>query len=160
MINLLSNASWALVLVAAYAFGGVINHALMLAEHEIGHHAAFGVKYPLPNLLFGMFANLPIGAPFSVAFKRYHRDHHRHLGEDTMDPDLPTKLEAKLFCTTFGKFLWVILQPIFYGIRPLFVNPKAPIKMEFINVLIQALFDILVYSYFGEEQIDSHCQQF
>ena len=49
---------------------------LLIAIHEIGHNLAFGHKYPLCNRFFGMFANLPIGVPMSVTFKRYHADHH------------------------------------------------------------------------------------
>lgn len=37
----------------------------------------FGPKYPMYNKLLGMFANLPIGLPFSVTFKHYHLEHHR-----------------------------------------------------------------------------------
>jgi sphingolipid delta-4 desaturase len=59
-------------------------------------------------------------------------------------------LEAKLFCTTFGKFIWVILQPIFYTLRPLFVNPKTPIPWEFFNTTVQLSFDFAVYYFFGE----------
>jgi fatty acid desaturase len=47
------------------------------AVHETAHGAAFGLKYPTANKWFGIFANLPIGLPFSVAFKGYHLEHHR-----------------------------------------------------------------------------------
>lgn len=54
-----------------------------------------------------------------------------------------------MFCTTFGKFIWVILQPIFYTMRPLFVNPKTPIPLEFVNTVIQLSFDFAVVYFFG-----------
>ncbi|XP_040580830.1 sphingolipid delta(4)-desaturase DES1 [Lepeophtheirus salmonis] len=146
---LLKDQSWGLIIILAYVFGGVANHALMLAVHEIAHSAAFGVSYPLANRIFGIFANLPIGIPFAVSFKGYHLEHHRYQGHEVMDTDLPTELEAKLFCTTFGKFVWVCFQPLFYAIRPLVTNPKQPLKLEFLNTIVQLTFDFLVYYYLG-----------
>ena len=77
MLSVMANQSWPIVILTAYLFGGVINHALMLAVHEIAHSAGFGVEKPLANRCLGIFANLPIGIPFAVAFKGYHLEHHR-----------------------------------------------------------------------------------
>lgn len=38
----LQNKSWRILLVCAYCFGGVINHSLSLAVHEISHNLAYG----------------------------------------------------------------------------------------------------------------------
>ena len=96
-----------------------------------------------------MFLNLTIGVPMSISFKRYHTDHHRYLGDEVSDTDLPTLFEARLFCTTFGKFCWVLLQPMFYIFRPFIVNPKAPVKLEIINAIIQIIFDAIIVYTFG-----------
>lgn len=69
-----------------------------------------------------------------------------------MDTDLPTLLEAKLFCTTFGKFCWVLLQPFFYAFRPLVTYPKPPTVWELLNLIIQLSFDAFVIYFFGEEK--------
>ena len=76
----------------------------------------------------------------------------QNLGEEVLDPDMPTYIEAKLFCCTGGKFVWMFLQPLFYAFRPLFVNPLPPTTFEVINVIIQLSFDAFVYYYFGNYQ--------
>ena len=53
--------------LAAYVIGATANQNLFLAIHEISHNLAF--KAPLANRLFAVFANLPIGVPYSAAFR-------------------------------------------------------------------------------------------
>ncbi|KAB0791700.1 hypothetical protein PPYR_03500 [Photinus pyralis] len=149
MLFVMRDRSWGVTLLAAYCFGGVINHSLMLAIHEIAHNLAFGHARPFANRLFGFFANLPIGLPVSISFKKYHLEHHRYQGDELIDTDIPTYIEAKLFCTTVGKIFWVMLQPFFYTIRPLMVNPKPPTLLEFVNLVIQLVFDVIVAYFFG-----------
>lgn len=149
MLFVMKDRSWPTIILTAYCFGGVINHSLMLAVHEIAHNLAFGHARPMANRLFGFFCNLPIGLPMSISFKKYHLEHHRYQGDEVADTDIPTYLEAKLFCTTWGKFCWVVLQPFFYIFRPLVVNPKPPTQLEIINTIIQLIFDAIVVYFFG-----------
>lgn len=141
--------SWTTLLLMAYCFGGVINHSLSLAVHEIAHGLAFGHSRPAANRYFGYFCNLPLGVPMSISFKKYHLEHHRYQGDEIIDTDLPTLLEAKLFSTTMGKFFWVCLQPFFYIFRPLIVNPKPPTRNEVINLFIQLAFDTFIVYFCG-----------
>jgi len=149
LMYILRDRSWPVLLLVAYCLGGVINHSLMLAIHEISHNLAFGHARPMHNKLFGFFANLPIGIPISISFKKYHLEHHRYQGDELKDTDIPTYLEARLFCTTFGKFIWVLLQPFFYSFRPLVTYPKPPTGLEFVNLGIQLVFDAIVVYFFG-----------
>lgn len=119
---------------------------LLFERRLIAFHVYFR---PLANRLFGFFCNLPLGVPMSISFKKYHLEHHRYQGDEVIDTDLPTLLEAKLFSNTFGKFCWVCLQPFFYLIRPLMVNPKPPNRMEVINAIIQITFDAIIVYCFG-----------
>ena len=138
-----------LLFLASYCFVGVLNHTLMLAVHEIAHGQAFGPNHVTRNKLFGMFANLTIGIPMSVSFKKYHLPHHRYQGDEVIDTDIPCEWEAKLFTNTFLKFLWVILQPFFYTIRPFFMYPLPPDKLEAVNLFVQLAFNSLVGRLFG-----------
>ncbi len=51
----------------AYVVGATANQNLFLAIHEISHNLAF--KSPLANRLIAVFANLPIGIPYSASFR-------------------------------------------------------------------------------------------
>lgn len=54
-------------LLAAYVVGATANQNLFLAIHEISHNLAF--KSPSANRALAVFANLPIGIPYSAAFR-------------------------------------------------------------------------------------------
>ncbi|XP_048386498.2 sphingolipid delta(4)-desaturase DES1 [Stegostoma tigrinum] len=150
---LVKDLEWKWVLFWAYVFGGCVNHSITLAIHEISHNAAFGNKHALLNRYFGMFANLPVGLPYSISFKRYHMDHHRYMGGDGIDVDIPTEFEGWFFCTRIRKLFWVILQPLFYAIRPLCINPKPITYLEITNLIVQLTFNLLVYYFWGMKSI-------
>ena len=99
MIMYISQLSWFWVILLAYCLGGVMNHSLTMAIHDISHNVTFSNYYPLSNRLFGMLANLPLGVPMSITFKIYHTEHHRFQGTDGYDTDLPTKFEGQFFTT-------------------------------------------------------------
>ncbi|XP_055330736.1 sphingolipid delta(4)-desaturase DES1-like [Paramacrobiotus metropolitanus] len=148
-----SDCSWSTIFILGYCFGGVINHAMTLAIHEIAHNLAFGHGRPGLNRAFGMFANLPIGVPMSISFKKYHLEHHRYQGDEILDTDIPCLAEATIFCNTLAKVFWVILQPFFYSLRPFFVNYKTPTRLEHINLVVQVSFDVALYYYLGAKPL-------
>mmetsp|Transcript_8581 Transcript_8581/g.12634 ORF Transcript_8581/g.12634 Transcript_8581/m.12634 type:complete len:320 (-) Transcript_8581:103-1062(-) len=146
-IHLLQGAPWYTWLFCCYTLSGTINHGLTLAVHEASHGlAAKGVTM---NRIIGIFANLPMGIPASASFKRYHMEHHRFQGEEVMDVDIPCEAEGWFFHSTARKVLWCFLQPLFYSLRPMFVNPKEPSKWEFINCAATIAFDATIYHFFG-----------
>jgi sphingolipid delta-4 desaturase len=58
--------SWSFFLTV-YIIGATANQNLFLAIHEISHNLAF--RNPLANRIFAVFANLPIGIPYSASFR-------------------------------------------------------------------------------------------
>jgi len=128
----ISGLSWFPFLVLTYAVGGTLNHSLALAMHEISHNLVW--PKPWQNIGFGIFANLPLGIPSFIAFRHYHRIHHSHLGVDGEDVDIPSHTELKIFRGTLMKLIWVILQPFWYGLRPLFLKPTKTLSYQNLNV--------------------------
>ncbi|VDM76813.1 unnamed protein product [Strongylus vulgaris] len=79
----------------------------------------------------------------------YYKNVYVCSGEDGLDTDVPTELEAHLFTTPGRKFIWLLFQPLFYAFRPLVIYKKAPTDLEIINAIIQISFDVLILQLFG-----------
>jgi len=144
---LLHQQSWPVIILAAYCFGAFVTHALVLAMHEISHNLAFPT--PLPNRLLGIFANMATFAPHFSMFQRYHMEHHQYQGHVGVDTDVPTRTEGLIFTNMLLKTLFVILQPAFYIIRPLFVKPKSPGFWDIINWVAVIIVDVIITYNFG-----------
>ena len=140
--------SWGVFLVMCYAVSGTLNHSLLLAIHELSHDN-FLPGGRVPNLLFAFFANLPMGFALASTFRRYHMLHHSSQGSDLVDMDLPCKAEANLFRSSFGRLVWLLLQPFFYGLRPLLLKPLPITKWEILNWAVQMSFNVFVLTQWG-----------
>ncbi|CAF0945653.1 unnamed protein product [Rotaria sordida] len=146
---LLRDSSWLKLIFIGYIVGGTINHTLSLALHELTHNLAFGHARPYCNRLLGFFANLPLGVPASITFKKYHLDHHRFQGDEMYDTDIPTYLEVYLFSSRIGKFFFLLIMPFIYTLRPVFIFPKPIHILEIINLIIILIFDGIMFYFFG-----------
>ncbi|VDC05120.1 unnamed protein product [Peniophora sp. CBMAI 1063] len=132
-------------LAAAYVIGGTANHNLFLAVHEITHNLAFkGIK---ANKVLAIVANLPIGVPYAITFKGYHLEHHKYMGEDGVDVDLPTNLELICLNNVLGKVFFCTFQILFYALRPGFVRSQKPTYWHLIGIATQLTFDILLCTF-------------
>ncbi|KAG8885367.1 hypothetical protein FRB97_001442 [Tulasnella sp. 331] len=133
--------------LVAYVVGGTANHNLFLAIHEITHNLAFkGID---PNKYLSMFANLPIGIPYAQTFKRYHIEHHKQLGEDGVDTDLPTRLELAILQSVAGKAFFCTFQILFYALRPGLVRSQAFTRWHAQNIFLQLAFDYAIVKFVG-----------
>ena len=153
MAYMVRNMTWLELFILTYVVSGTLNHSLSVGLHEISHNLVFGAHRPWLNRLLGYFANLPMGLPAFVTFKKYHRDHHKYLGVYNYDPDLPTKFEARLFSSVFGKIIYVFLLPVLYSIRPILLMPKKIDRYEVFNSIIQITFDFIIWYLFGFKSI-------
>lgn len=130
-----------------WSLGGTLTHWLSLGNHELSHNLCF--KKTRYNEILGMVANCAQGLPSCVSFKKYHLEHHYSQGVDIIDVDVPTDWEGRIFNSTPKKVLWVICQPLFYALRPLFVNPKPLSTMEAVNGIVTFVFNATLAYCFG-----------
>jgi len=148
---LLKNASWGMIFLVAYCFGGFATHALVLAMHEISHNLAF--SKPLYNRFLGIYANVATVFPHFSMFQRYHMEHHQYQGVEGIDTDVPSVWEGRTFTNAFLKTIWMIMQPLFYAFRPLFIKPKNPGFWEAVNGTAVILFDLFILFTFGYKSL-------
>jgi sphingolipid 4-desaturase/C4-monooxygenase len=134
-------------LMTAYIVGATANQNLFLSIHEISHNLAF--RSPSANRAMAIFANLPIGIPYSASFRPYHLTHHKSLGVDGLDADLPTSLEAIFLDSLLGKAFFCTFQILFYAVRPMFVYQIPLTKVHFANIVVQLAFDACLVRAFG-----------
>lgn len=133
--------SWKFLLTA-YAVGGTANQNTFLAIHEITHNLAF--RSIRANKVLAIFANLAIGVPYAMAFKGYHIEHHKFLGEEGIDTDLPSRIEAVILNNVAGKTFFATFQLLFYAIRPGFIRSQKPTIWHGINFAAILLFDFVL----------------
>lgn len=139
--------SWGLWVVLAWTLGGLLTHWLSLGNHELSHNLCFSKT--IYNEILGMVANCAQAVPSTVTFKRYHLEHHYKQGWDKYDVDVPTEWEGRFFNNSGMKIIFIFLQPLFYSIRPLVVNPKPLIMKEVANFALVIGFDLILGYYFG-----------
>ncbi|RKF63651.1 Sphingolipid delta-desaturase [Erysiphe neolycopersici] len=133
--------SWRFFLTA-YFIGATANQNLFLAIHEISHNLAF--RSARANRALAIFANLPIGIPYSASFRPYHLTHHKSLGVDGLDTDLPTSFEAFFLDSVLGKAFFATFQILFYAIRPMMIYTVPISTGHIVNIAVQLLFDYVL----------------
>ncbi len=133
--------------LVSYFIGATITQALFLAIHELSHNLFFkNIKY---NKLYSIFLNLPIGIPFSISFRDYHLEHHKHLGKFGLDTDLPSNIENKIVKGKYLKTIWLSLQIVWYAFRPILIKQYPLTLYHTLNILSQLLFNTLIFKIFG-----------
>lgn len=138
---------WPTMLLVAYFIGGTITHSVFLAIHEITHNLCFVT--PFFNDAYAFFANLVVPVPYAMMFKTYHAEHHRYLGWDGIDSDLPTRFEGKYLSNYAGKFFFLTFQVLFYAFRPTVVRTIKFEKLHVLNYIVQLSFNLIVYYFCG-----------
>jgi sphingolipid delta-4 desaturase len=138
---------WSILIFSALLVGAVLNHWLAMAIHETSHHLMF--KKASYNKALAIFANIPLLAPFAMSFHRYHINHHKHLGVDDKDDDLPHPYEAKCIDNKpLLKGTWLLFNHFFYLIRGI-ATARKPNKLELLNLAIIVTTTTLIIIFMG-----------
>lgn len=150
---LLSGQPWWLALIAAYLIGAFANHTLFVLIHECAHNLIFKKKNW--NMIASIIADLPNTIPTAISFRSYHLKHHAFQGNYYLDADLASRWEAKFIGNTFiGKAFWLLLFPVFQGLRPPRLKEiKFANKWTFINWIVVFGFDAVIIYFFGWNSI-------
>ena len=123
--------------VWAYVVGATVAQALFLAVHEVSHGLAF--RGHDANTVLLMLLNVPLVFPFSIAFREYHLEHHRHTGKEGLDTDLPSASERRVFGRHWlGRLIWLSNQLVVYALRPCVLHPKRLGRLHALNAALQA----------------------
>ena len=70
--------------------------------------------------------------------------HHKSLGVDGLDTDLPTALEAFFLDSILGKAFFCTFQILFYALRPMMVYKLPLTQLHLFNILAQLSFDYVL----------------
>lgn len=140
-----------LTLMIAYTVGAILSHWLGQTIHETAHNLA--ARTPLANQALAWFANVPMLFPIAATFHRYHLDHHRYLGLESRDTDLPHSFEVKAIGSSrIKKGLWLFFYFFVYSLRGLtFI--KRPNRAEIFNALVQLTATLAIAQMFGTTAI-------
>jgi sphingolipid delta-4 desaturase len=140
---------WWLSLLTAWFIGAFATNPLYVVVHEGTHNLIF--KNKVLNRWCTILADLPNVVPGAIGFTTFHLKHHAYMGDEELDADLPTVLEARIVGnSTIKKTLWMLgfpLWQIFRTFRLTRINTWN--KWMYINILVVFLSDALMVYFFG-----------
>jgi sphingolipid delta-4 desaturase len=140
---------WWVAFLASWFIGAFTNHALYTVIHEATHHLIF--KNKTLNKWCAIFADVVNVVPGGIGFSIYHLKHHAYMGDDSLDADLPSPLEARLVGNSTGrKFVWMFLFPVCQIYRTFTMHKvNTWTKWVFINIGVVFLADVLIVNFLG-----------
>jgi len=77
----------------------------------------------------------------------------RFQGDAIYDTDVPTRFEVFLFSSRIGKVVFLLIMPLLYSFRPMFIFPKPIHLLEIVNLIIALCFDGIMFYFFGGKTV-------
>ena len=85
----------------------------------------------------------------------YHLTHHKSLGVEGLDVDLPTALEAMFLDSVLGKAFFATFQIFFYALRPMMIYSLPFSWIHLLNIIVQVVVDIVFVRASDDEDDES-----
>eukprot|EP00121_Abeoforma_whisleri_P012600 Awhi_evm1s11632 len=83
--------SYLLAIALGFGPGPYVDAGVLVFIHEATHFLVF--KTPAYNRILSIMTNMVMCIPLSEIFKQHHGSHHRNLGSESLDVDVPTDFE-------------------------------------------------------------------
>ena len=147
------DAHWLLVVALAYVVGAFPNHALYVLIHECTHNLVF--KRHWPNQVLGIICDFALVVPGAMAFRKYHLLHHKHMGVEALDADMPTRGEARLIGNgRLRKAFWMLFFSLSQAMRPMkIVGISLWDRWVLANAAAVIAVDVLVLVFLGPKAL-------
>jgi sphingolipid delta-4 desaturase len=145
---------WWQVIALAWVVGAILVHGQFMLIHELGHSLVFRRLWA--NNLFALIANLTLGAPGGIAFRRQHALHHQHLGEgraiEGRDTQSPTYDEAvRVGHAWYRKVPHFVFGRFYFKPRPASAVPTSAWTVA--NAVLSIGWVVLVVALFGPKPL-------
>lgn len=126
--------------------GPYLDAFILCFIHEATHMLVFAS--PAYNRLISIFANMVMVLPLSEIFKQHHNAHHRNLGNDSFDVDMPTDFEIEVVGNSpLRKALWLMFNMIILPVRSIARLPVVVDRFLVTNWIVCILFGVVAFFY-------------
>lgn len=142
----LSASSYPLAIFLGFFAGPFVNAGVLCFMHEATHMLIF--KCPAYNRLLSIATNVAMLIPISEIFRQHHNKHHRALGDDEFDVDVPSDFEVSVVGnSSFRKALWLMFNMIILPVRSVIRLPVEVDKYLILNWVSCITCWFAVYNY-------------
>lgn len=142
----LSRHSYARAIFFGLTIGPYVNAAILCLIHEATHMLVF--KKPAYNRLLSIATNIPLVIPISEILRQHHSRHHRSLGNNHHDVDVPSDIEIAIVGNnTLRKAIWLTFNMIILPVRSVSRLPVLVDKYLVLNWVACLSFDALALLY-------------
>jgi sphingolipid 4-desaturase/C4-monooxygenase len=135
--------SWRLALLLGFTIGPYVDAGALCLIHEASHMLVFAC--PCYNRVLGILTNMIMIMPLSEIFMQHHNAHHKNLGNDEFDVDVPTDFEIDLIGnSTIGKAFWLTFNMIILPVRSVMRLPVKVNRFLILNWVVCLSFGALI----------------